>query len=215
MLYPFPSLKIKWTDMSGLVIDGTHVSVPTLLGETYIQNTSISKHVSTNATVYAFIRKLKGKLLKLDKINEAKPKIKEIEASSDPTFMMQQLTQLCAKFFSPEETNKLLQEVNATNNCTFNLVSMDNETAWFVLEAAAACDLQRNRPVYFQAIHRTTDYVRLPRDAATITVDDLASEHTRGRTKILDDIGGLIYDLFLNFVATGGLPCTTTFSHTY
>eukprot|EP00761_Pharyngomonas_kirbyi_P010798 gb/GECH01010821.1/.p1 GENE.gb/GECH01010821.1/~~gb/GECH01010821.1/.p1 ORF type:complete len:242 (+),score=63.12 gb/GECH01010821.1/:1-726(+) len=119
--------------------------------------------------------------------------------------MMHSLQHWVYEYLSPKEVKELLEEVTSkkkTSNSNDYLLSMDNETSWFMAVAGERRDGVGDIPGddrvrFFQAIHRTTDYVRKAIDAAKITPDNLAAEHTNNRDDLLKKMGKMLFELLV------------------
>ena len=167
-------------------VGGLHVSVPTLVGETYAQRRLISK----TSRKYSLIKEFE-KLLREKRISpEGSERLTKIIEESMNSSQEETTTSLILLALEEIRDDHAVQEIlNAAESARDNsaLLSMDNETSWFV-EVASRCE---GRDRLFQAI-RTTDYVRAMEDAAKISEDDLAKENAQKKEMLLKKISLMV-----------------------
>ena len=198
---------------SQISFSGLHVSVPTLVGETYTQRRVITETAREDEIVRRMAQRLSYELrtkkhMTRENIHTMLTKIKLLKSSREMLFTLQALAY---EHFDTRKVAEMSASASApmasSSPSKRALLSMDNETSWFVEVARLSRDGDGHgesdasspfnfkgdgRYRFFQAIHRTTDYVRKVEDAAAITHDDLSSEHTIHRQKLLKDISIMV-----------------------
>ncbi len=208
-LFSYKSLQLKWKE-SGASVGGVHVSVPTLVGETYKMRELIGTAADKDSQIRVTAALISMKLQSIP-YRDKKERLSAIKSMKSHSAAMSALTALAYQYLPHKEAAQLfshldsmlgkseadpLGELSRFSHHRLELLSMDNETSWFAL-AAAQAHAQDYRPRYFQAIHRTTDYVRSSDKAAVITSDDLAAERTDRRNELLEKIGKMLYDMLV------------------
>ena len=190
--------------------NGLHVSVPTVVGETYVQRDLMDAggpELTQQRVLYSQLRKaMEGGLLpSVDKATVTRALNAVFFTNKPPQEVHLAALELVVKHFaSPADVlARWRPQLSATPPNV--LLSIDNETSWIALaanEVITGSKGSHGRMPYFTAIHRTTDYVRKREDSSAITGDDLAAEkgHSSKRRVMLDAIGNVLYRMLRRFV---------------
>jgi predicted dehydrogenase len=190
---------------------GQHITVPTIVGETYEQRSAVERAMQD----LRHQRLIDADLLR--RINDMgfnpvsgrlRRRLKDVRAQLGSPAALTEYYILAMKIVATREQAAALMRDKAAeardgSESDVPLTSIDNETG-YAAQAAGRLFLQSHGKLqgYFTAIHRTTDYVRRTRDAAAITMDDLASErgHAGERTQMIATITRVLYKLFRRFL---------------
>ena len=155
-LFAYKALQLKWRS-SGVFVGGIHISVPTLVGETYEMTKLIDSEVAADFEVRKLAAVLSAKISGMD-FKTKKDRFNSIKALPNRVAMGNALAALAYECLPQREAaailgyNALSQAIknkSAKTNNVFELLSMDNETSWFATAAAAMKCLDK-RPKFFQ-----------------------------------------------------------------
>lgn len=154
-LFSYKGLQLKWRS-SGVFVGGIHVSVPTLVGETYNMTKLIDSEVAADFEVRKIAAVLSAKISNMD-FKMKKDRLNSIKALPNRVAMVNALAALAYECLPQREAasifghNALNQPTKSTPSSAniFELLSMDNETSWFAVAAASIKCLDQ-RPKFFQ-----------------------------------------------------------------
>lgn len=197
---------------------GQHITVPTIVGETYAQRLEIERAMGDlrkqRAMAFQLTKRMNAIAESADATDGDKAKAKELRVRLQEVRAMQGTREALDAYYriALEAFPTNLAVKSFMDNCAAfepvgeehqRLVSIDNETG-FAAYYAGRVFMASGRKLqgYFSAVHRQTDYVRRSRDAAAITRDDLAAErgHAGERAKMIAAITRVLYKMLRRFL---------------